>query len=278
MKKLIMLPFFVCFLLQANAQSSIEEIQEGTYLQINTTVNNKVYYAGQPLGINGLEILPSVSFHSGSGFYINAAPTFYTDKTVTKKSAVSELNAQVGFVKEWDFYQLDASLGFGKVNYGNKFFRNFLNNNLTIENTFSFTDNISLGVNPTILFGNTGKKGNVAVVLENNLQYDIYAEEILGAEQVIFSPQIAYYFGSDKLISTTSERDTLDVKSKKVLAKNTMSTLSFLPGVEATWQKGGHEVTIMAQLPIYPIKNTVGSSTKLGSLLFGLGYAYYWGF
>jgi hypothetical protein len=256
----------ICFVMLAitttvtiQAQTTIDDIQEGSYLQIGAELNSRPVFAGQSLAINGLEILPALAYHHKSGLYASISTTSYTDASILKKTSIAEANTTIGYQISTDKYNGDFSFSNSQVFYGNKFFRGFLANVVSAENSINITENFEIQANAMFMFGARFKRNNAAV-LEGNVQYHFYADEALGAEQIRISPGLSYFFGSDKLASTFADRDSLSTNNKKVDATNAMHTLSILPAVEFGWQKGHHEVELGISLPL---PNSAATTTTL---------------
>ena len=97
MKKVIACSVLYFIQTVAFAQTTIETLQEGTYLQLGVDANSRIAFAGQALGVNGPEFLPAFSYYNKNGIYASISPTFYTDKKVVKKSAIAEVNYTLGY-------------------------------------------------------------------------------------------------------------------------------------------------------------------------------------
>jgi hypothetical protein len=267
----------------ATAQTTIDDVQEGSYLQIGAEVNSRPVFAGQSLGITGIEILPAIAYHHASGWYASLATATYTDASILKKTKIAEANTTIGYQYNTEKYNGDYSFSNSQVFYGNKFFKGYLANCFSAENSINITDNLEVQLNGLFLFGAKIKRNN-AVVLEGNVQYHIYIDEALGAEQLRISPSISYFYGSDKLASTFGDRDSLSTTNKKVDINNAMHTLSYMPGVEVGWQSGHHELEFSFALPLpntttlsttLPVVST--SAIKASTPLFSLRYNLYIG-
>jgi hypothetical protein len=276
------LTILMVYTMQSVAQTTIENLQENTYWQMGIVANSRAVFAGQSLGIAGTEILPAITYYNKTGFYASLASATYTDASIYTKTKIAEVNPTIGFIKKGDVYNGDYSITHNQVLYGNKFFRNYLSNSICAENSFSITDNIELQGNMLFLFGNKLKR-NTAVVLESKALYHFYLEDALGAEVVTISPAAAYFYGSDKLVSTFADRDTLSGDNKKVAVSNVMNMLSFIPGIEVNWQKNKHELNLGFSIPIANIKKNSSSlpivtthQIMATSPLFSISYQYYW--
>jgi hypothetical protein len=248
MKNLIWSLLFNCMALHSIAQTTIDNITEGSYLQLGAIVNSRTVFAGQSLGIKGLELLPAIAYHHKSGLYGGIGSSTYTDSSIIKKAPIAEVNYTLGYQNDGDVYSIDASVTHSQVLYGNKFFRSYLANAVSVENKFNLSENVELNANIMHLFGAKYKRNN-ATVLEANVQYHFIAEDFLGAEQLTVTPIVQYYFGSDKLAATFSARDSISSNNKKVNVSNAMHTLSAQGGIEINWQKNMHELELSIYFP-----------------------------
>jgi hypothetical protein len=248
-------------------------------LQLGATVNTRTVFAGQSLGIKGLELLPAISYHHKSGVYGGISTSTYTDSSIIKKAPIAEVNYSLGYQNGGDVYTIDASVTHSQVMYGNKFFRSYLANVISVENKFDVSDHVEINANIMHLFGARYKRNN-ATVLEANLQYHFIAEDFLGAEQLSITPIVQYYFGSDKLAATFSARDSISSNNKKVNVSNAMHTLSVQGGIELNWQKKMHELELSFYFPYARTYSYSGvgaqavETTKLQGNAPYIGFAY----
>jgi hypothetical protein len=266
------------------AQTTIETLQEGTFMQLGVEANSRIAFAGQALGVNGPEFLLAFSYYNKNGIYASIGPTFYTDKKVVKKSAIAEINYTLGYAFGGEKFTSDNSLSHSQVLYGNKFFKAYLANVLTSENNYQFSDDFEISANVMVLFGAKLKRNN-ASVLEGNAQYHFYWQDALGAEQITITPSLSYFYGSDKIIASFAQRDSLSEKTKLVDVANTMHTLSIYPSISANWQKNVHEIELELAVPYAKTETTLPANPlnysydlKINRPIFSLRYNYYIGF
>jgi hypothetical protein len=284
MKKVIACSVLYFIQTVAFAQTTIETLQEGTYLQLGVDANSRIAFAGQALGVNGPEFLPAFSYYNKNGIYASISPIFYTDKKVVKKSAIAEVNYTLGYAFGGEKFTSNNSLSHSQVLYGNKFFKAYLANAFTSENNYQFSDNFEMSANAIVLFGAKFKRNN-ASVLEGNAQYHFYWQDALGAEQITITPSLSYFYGSDKITASFAQRDSLSEKTKLVDVANTMHTLSIYPSIIANWQKNVHEIELEFALPYARTETTLPTNPlnysydlKINRPIFSLRYNYYIGF
>jgi hypothetical protein len=266
---------FIC-----KAQTKIEEIQDGSFLQIGFTGNNRVAFAGQAMGITGPELLPYFYLQHKSGVYASIGSSLYTDATITKKTNIADADFTLGYNYSSPKFSSDNSFSRTQVFYGNKFFKSFLNNAISSENTYSITDNLDASINAMLLFSKA-KKVNIAPLLEANLQYHFYIQNALGAQQLRISPNCSYYYGSNLIAASNIARDSISDKSKKVTTSTALHALSIIPGVDVNWQRQHHEIELGLQLPIASAADVLIANTysyKTASPIFSIRYYFYLGF
>jgi hypothetical protein len=201
------------------AQTTIDNIQTGYYIQVGLEANSRLQYAGVSFPFSGMGASPNVSAHLKNGLYIGAQANLFTDKTITKKTKLPELDVTVGFNKKNEIWDVDINLTHTKINYGNKFFRRLLNNCVNTNVTYSPTDNIDVEANVDIMFGKPWSY-NKAMVFAIQPSYTLYFDDALQAEQTTLGIGIASYAGSTKLISVSTELDNITAKSKTLLKEN----------------------------------------------------------
>jgi hypothetical protein len=281
MKKNLLLSTLYLITNSLFAQTTIDDVQEGTYLQLGTKANSRITFAGQSLGLTGAEFLPTIKLQAKNGLFASLTPSIYTNASIAKKSPIADLDITLGYSFGNDRFSSENSFSHTQVFYGNKFFRSYLSNAFSSENTLSITDNLEASLNGMLLFSK-GKKGlNLAPIIECNLMYHIYIDDVLGAEQLDIAPNCSYYYGSDLVSATFAARDTLSTGNKKVSATASNHTLSWVPGITANWQNGHHEVEVGCMLPIVATADAIivnQYSYKTAVPIFSISYSFYIGY
>jgi hypothetical protein len=281
MKKNLLFTILFLVINRLFAQTTIDELQEGTYLQLGTIANSRITFAGQSLGLTGAEFLPLIKLQAKNGLFVSLTPSIFSNASIVKKSPIADLDITLGHTFGNDRFTSENSFSHTQVFYGNKFFRSYLSNAFSSENTLSITDNLEASLNGMLLFSK-GKKGlNLAPITEGNLMYHIYIDDVLGAEQLDIAPNCSYYYGSDLVSATFAARDTLSTGNKRVSATAKNHTLSWVPGITANWQNGHHELEVGCVFPIVATADAIIAnqySYKTTMPIFSISYSFYIGF
>jgi hypothetical protein len=280
MKKILSIAFLFLLLNKIQAQTTIDEIEESSHVIIGVQANSSVQFAGQLLGLNGPSVEPAFTYKHKSGIYLGIQPTFYFAPKLKKASTIPELNYEIGYNYENENWILDGSFTYSKINFGSKFFRNYLNNALSISITNQTLDNFGFELNAVSLFG-INKSGTNNANIINPAAYYIYAkDDVLGAEQLILKPGIMAYWGSDKLSGVLSQVDSLNGN----LGAAGNHLLSIIPNMQASLQANRSEFSLNLYLPIArqavvykTLPPTIENKIALGTTLIELSYNFYFG-
>ncbi len=281
--KQILLTSILIFIHLTSIAQTIDGIKEGTYITTSLFTESNANVAGQNLGIKGPTLLPLITYYISNGLYAGIGTQLYTDKSITKKALLPEIPFTLGYMYSTDYWETDISITHSQLFYGNKFFRSFLNNDVTVANTYSPTYNWDISCTPTFMFGFKGKY-NSALLIENKIQYN-YNKTALGKiDALTISPALAYNIGSNKIAATVVSRDTAKSNGKSIALNNSFTTLSIVPSINTTIQLGASEVELNVLLP-YAVDNSkniqAATVTRLQYAwaipILQVGYTYYLG-
>jgi hypothetical protein len=280
MKKLAIIIVSILIVSSSKAQTTIDNIQENSYAKLGTQLNSNVQFAGQQLGLNGPSLEPAFTYQHKSGVYIGLQPTFYFAPKLKKAATVPELNIALGYSWQNDHWIIDASCTYSKVNFGSKFFRNYLNNDLSLSITNQTLDNFGFELNAVSLFGKNKSGFNNANIINPSLYYIYTKDDVLGAEQLVIKPGIMAYWGSDKLSGVLTQVDSLN----GTIGVDGNHLLSIIPNMQASLQTNRSEFVLNCYLPFARTTTTLLSSPPktdytiaLGQPLVELGYNFYFG-
>jgi hypothetical protein len=280
MKKYLSIAILFVTINKITAQTTIDNIQENSHAIIGTQLNSSVQYAGQLLGLNGPSLEPAFTYAHKTGFYASIQPTFYFAPKLKKAAAIPELNLELGYNYENENWILGGSYTYSKINFGSKFFRNYLNNAISISVANQTLDNFGFEINATSLFGNNKAGANNANIINPSAYYIYTKDDVLGAEQLVLKPGIMAYWGSDKLSGVLTQVDSLNNN----IGVDGNHILSIIPNVQASLQANRSEFTLNLFLPFSRQTITLLSSPPkfenkiaFGTPLVELSYNFYFG-
>ena len=252
---------------KVKVDTTVYNMDKSSHVEIGLDFASRILSNGRDVGITGVFFSPSIAYLHKTGLYFALSMGFYTDKVISRQSAVPLVVLAAGFQRTF-FRRWNFSFGYSRsiTTYGLPLFtRSLLVHNFSVLNSVDVWKHIIIGAG--IYFNwSTIKISRVAVLsfeshaieIALSLRKEFIIYKFIGAKVFTITPAITAYFGNDNQAIVTQQRgsasgdSTITKKGEKYAAniKSFFGALDVEPSVSIDWRIGNLDIFAMPVLAI----------------------------